>query len=206
MYPAIAELPRLTITALFVICACILAACSNSPAVQFYNLSAQRGVTTTSSDIAIAIGPASFPRGLARSQIVTRAGPNRVEVNEYNIWSAPLEAEFLRVLGDNMATDLGTDHLVVYPREAAFSIDYTVLLDVIQFDGTLGEEVTLRVRWSISTPSGKAVDIGSFENRQALADGTGYDALVAAHSAALASLATELSTRLRTLHSGAPPP
>jgi uncharacterized lipoprotein YmbA len=182
-----------------VACALLLMSCSHSPSVQFYRLTP----TTASSsaaplDLALMIGPAQFPRALARSQIVTRAGGNRVNVDEYHVWSAPLEYEFLRVLGDNIASDLQSDRIAVYPATPTFQVDYRILMDVLQFDGVPGDSVTLRVRWAIVPPEGEALALGTFEKVQPIdASNDSYDALVAAHSAAIGELGRIITAKLR---------
>lgn len=186
-----------------VVCAWLLTACGHSPSVQFYSLTPSPGSTNgTPLDLALSIGPAQFPRALARSQIVTRAGGSRVNVDEYHVWSAPLEQEFLRVLGDNIATDIQSDHISVYPREPAFSVDYRITVDVLQFDGVPDDSVTLRVRWIIAPPVGEAIAVGTFEKVQPAAATTAdsYDALVTAHSAAISELALVITAKLRELN------
>jgi uncharacterized lipoprotein YmbA len=188
---------------IIVLCATLLAACSHSPSVQFYSLSPTPTSTGDAPlDLALAIGPAQFPRSLARSQIVTRGSGSRVNVDEYHVWSAPLEYEFLRVLGDDIGSDIQSDRIAVYPREPAFNIDYRISLDVLQFDGVPGDSVTLRVRWAIAPPGGDAVAVNTFEITQptgASEDKEGYDALVLAHSAAIGALAKSITEKLRTL-------
>ena len=177
-----------------------LAGCGSSPKVNFYSLSPTGAAGGSTSDLSIVIGPAELPRALDRSQIVTRESSTRVNVDELHVWAAPLRSEFLRVLGDNIATDLQSDRVVVYPMEPAYKTDYRVLLDVVQFDGQPGGSVTLRVRWTISQPGEVPVASGTFKNtQQTRGGGQGYDALVAAHSAAIGELGATLSSRLRSL-------
>jgi uncharacterized lipoprotein YmbA len=180
--------------------ALFLNACSHSPAVQFYSLqpapAASKGAPL---DLGLAIGPAQFPRALARSQIVTRASGNRINVDEYHVWSAPLEYEFLRVLGDTIATDIQSDRIAVYPATPAFPVDYRILMEILQFDGVPGDSVTLRVRWAITPPQGDALAVGTFEEVQPTAGDDSYDALVAAHSAAIVTLGRTLTAKLREL-------
>ena len=185
-----------------VACALLLVSCSHSPSVQFYGLSptaAHSGALPL--DMALSIGPAQFPRALARSQIVTRGDGNRVNVDEYHVWSAPLEYEFLRVLGDNIASDIQSDRIAVYPGIANFKVDYRIGLDVLQFDGVPGDSVTLRVRWVIAPPEGEALVTGTFETVQptGAGDDDSYDSLVAAHSAAIGELGRVITARLREL-------
>jgi uncharacterized lipoprotein YmbA len=177
--------------------AVLLTACSRSPTVRFYTLS-ETQVTPTAgvSELAVSVGPAQFPRALARNQIVTRAGDTQLKVDEYNVWAAPLEAVFLRVLGDNIATRLGSDRVGVYPAGELFDVDYKVLLDVMQFDGVLGESVSLRVRWAIMQ-SGAAVTVKTFSDTQPVAEGDdSYDALVAAYSVAVDKLSQGITAEL----------
>lgn len=180
--------------------AIIMMACGRSPMVRFYTLSPTQLVDRgAGSELALAIGPSEFPRSLDRSQIVTRASDTQLKVDEYNIWSAPLDFEFLRVLGDNIATELGSDRVVVYPAEPPFTIDYRILLDVLQFEGVLGQDVNLRVRWTIMR-TGDAVAFGTFENRQPIAaNDQSYDALVTAHSAAIGELSQAITAELNRL-------
>jgi hypothetical protein len=193
----------ITLTA--VVLAWTLAGCSHSPTVQFYSLHPSPANSTDAPlDLAVSIGPAQFPRALARSQIVTRAGGSRVNVDEYHVWSAPLEYEFLRVLGDNIASDIQSDRIAVYPKEAAFKVDYRLTLDVLQFDGVPGDSVTLRARWAIAPATGDALAVGSFEQTEpahAAAEADNYDALVSAHSALIGDLATAITAKLRELFS-----
>jgi uncharacterized lipoprotein YmbA len=126
-------------------------------------------------------------------------------VDEYNVWAAPLEAAFLRVLGDDIAAELGSDHVAVYPVEAPFQVDYKVLLDVLQFDGVLGDSVSLRVRWVVMQ-SGAAVTVKTFNNTQAVAEGDkSYDALVAAHSVAIGELIQVITAELLRLNRAGTP-
>lgn len=188
------------------VCAAVLAACSSSP-VQFYSLGSTPGSPAGAPlDLALSIGPVQFPRALARSQIVTRGEGNRVNVNEYHVWSAPLEYEFLRVLGDDIASDIQSDRIAVYPKEAAFKLDYRITLDVLQFDGVPGDSVTLRVRWAIAPPTGEAIAVGSFEQtRPTAAAEDDYNALAAAHSALIAELGAAITSQLRNLGRPASP-
>ena len=188
--------------ALFIIlgCAIFLFACGRSPIVRFYTLSPTPVTAEGDSDLALLVGPATFPRALDRNQIVTRTSETQFKVDEFHVWSAPLEFDFLRVVGDNIATALNSDHVITYPAEAPYKVDYRILLDVSQFDGNLGQHVTLRARWTIMRPAGEAVAVGTFEVKQPIAAGDdSYDALVAAHSAAAGELSRAIVAELNRL-------
>lgn len=172
----------------------LLISCGSSPSVKYYTLSPQ-ATGGSAMDITLKVGPVEFPRVLARNQIVTRVSDTQLNVDEYNVWSAPLENQFLQVLGDNLGTELGTHRIVVYPNEATFAIDYQLLLDVLQFDGSQGGSVTLRVRWAIATAEGKEVDSDLFVDEQTV-NGGDYNGLVTAHSKLVAALAKTIAARL----------
>lgn len=176
----------------------LVSGCGSSPAVKFYMLSPQSKPEVASSQLAIKVGPADFPRALDRSQIVTRISSTQVAVNQFNVWSAPLESQFLNVLGDDLGNLLGTNSIVTFPNEASGSLDYQILLDVLQFDGAIGGSVSLRTRWSIVAPGRGTLDSGLFEQSIAV-EGNGYDALVAGHSKLVSMLAAALAQRIGAL-------
>lgn len=176
----------------------LVSGCGSSPAVKFYMLSPQSKPEVASSQLAIKVGPADFPRALDRSQIVTRISSTQVAVNQFNVWSAPLESQFLNVLGDDLGNLLGTNSIVTFPNEASGSLDYQILLDVLQFDGAIGGSVSLRTRWSIVAPGRDTLDSGLFDQSIAV-EGNGYDALVAGHSKLVSMLAAALAQRIGAL-------
>ena len=198
--------PHRTRLAIVVFALCLVA-CGSSPEAEYYRLTpSPPGANTAPLDIALAIGPAQFPRTLARNQIVTRSGDNGINVNQYRLWSAPLEYEFLQLLGDNIGRELQANRIAVYPGAASFPIDYRVNLDVLQFDGVPGDSVTLRARWTIAPPVGEAVAVGSFDAIQQTAPGdSSYTALVAAHSALIGQLSADIVEKLRQLHTNPSP-
>lgn len=187
---------------LLLLLAAVLAGCvSRSPAPSLYQLTALAPQTATAgaAALALAIGPAQLPRVLERSQILRRASDHRLEQSEFERWAGPLDRELLRVLGDNLARLLGTERISVYPATPPFPVDYRVTLEVQQFDGVLGEAVTLRARWMLlGGEHGRAVAVRQFERRQEV-HGRDYEAFVRAHSEALAALGEAIAATLAEL-------
>jgi uncharacterized lipoprotein YmbA len=145
------------------------------------------------------VGPVALPRSLDRPQIVTRAGDNELVYDEYNRWAGSLEADFLGVVGDNLSALLNTQRVVVYPASPPFALNYRVGFDVMQFDGSPGGEVTLRARWTVSPGSGgESLAVEQSLIRQPTASAAHAD-LVAAHSAALATLSREIAATITDL-------
>lgn len=176
-----------------------------SPPVEFYTLSplessADEKTSTVAPELrALAIGPLVMPRYLDRDSIVTRANQNRLQINEYQRWSSSLESDFLKTLGNNLGRLLDTQRIVVYPATPRFPIRYRITFEVQQFEGTLGEQVTLDVRWLVTdAESDQVVAIERSVINQAV-ENSSYDALVAAHSATLATLSQAIAARVLTL-------
>ena len=184
----------------------LLSACAGkSPPVDFYTLSAAvpsadaSAAGTPCSDTVIAIGPVNWPRYLDQPRIVTRTGPNRLGFDEFHRWAGSLSDDFERVLIKNLAGQLQSELLVSSRRSARFSPAYRVELVIQQFDGELGGDVVLDVKWGISpTASGKPDSIHSTTLRETTT-GPDYDALVSASSRATARLSQDIATELNNL-------
>jgi hypothetical protein len=183
----------------------LLVACSSTPATKFYKLNSlpstqQENPAALPGDyIAIGVGPVELPEFLDRPQIVTRKSQNQLEISEFHRWAASFPNDFSRVLAKNISTLLPTDRVAVYPWEDTFSPTYQVKLDVEQFDGQLGEQVFLRVIWSL---------VGEEEKKELVVRKTlveepvltnDYEGLVAAQSNALATLSREIVEEIRKL-------
>jgi len=183
----------------------LLVACSSTPATKFYKLNSlpsgqqENPAAIPGMDIAIGVGPVEFPEFLDRPQIVTRKSQNQLEISEFHRWAASLPGDFSRVLAKNISTLLPTDRVAVYPWEDTFSPTYQIKLDVEQFDGQLGERVSLRVIWSLVGQEGmkELVVRKTLIEEPVLTDN--YEGLVAAQSNALATLSREIVEEIRKL-------
>jgi uncharacterized protein len=182
-----------------------LSACSTTPSSEFYTLSpletsaGSAGGSRLSADTAIGIGPVVFPEFLDRPQIVVRTTSNRIDVDEFHRWGGSLQEDFSRILVQNLSTLLRTNRVNVYPSREQLDIRYRIALDVQRFDGRLGEGVTLNAVWTlVDERSLDTLQVRRFEYL-APASGAGYEALVAAHSAALAALSRDIAGEIRKL-------
>ena len=93
-----------------------LAACSTSPDMHYYTLSAQPTTDSATkipaSDPRYAIDRVEIPDLLDRPQIVLRGGPNGVDVLEYHRWAAPLPDLLQRALAADLASRLGAGAII----------------------------------------------------------------------------------------------
>ena len=181
----------------FLVMVFLLAACSTTPPVKYYTLNALPEMqqdtpeAVSGNGIAIGVGPVDFPKLLDRPQIVTRQSQNRVKVSEFHRWASALQGDFSRVLAKNISILLPTDRVAVYPWTDQFSPTYRIKLDVEQFDGQLGNFVSLDVMWSVTGREDKdpVVRTSVIEEPVSTAD---HEGLVAAMSRVLATLSREI--------------
>lgn len=84
----------------------------------------------------------------------------------------------------------------IYPQRVDDNA-YRVSVDVQSFDASTNGAVTLAVIWSVRPPNlGEKVSGRTVV--QETADGPGYDALVKAHSRALASVASDIAVAMHS--------
>jgi uncharacterized lipoprotein YmbA len=175
----------------------------SSPNVSFYTMNAvsDSAVTGAADGLAIGVGPIRVPRYLDRPELVMRPGgsTSQLEIDDFRHWAGGFSSNVLSVLGENLGAKLGTQRVVVYPVPAAFSLDYRVAVDFQAFEATGGEALVLRANWVIRSGSGEGGPwSGQSSIRRPIAGG-GSDALVAAHNEALALLADEIASRIKSL-------
>jgi len=195
-------------TPCLVICllALMVAGCrSSTPPVEFYTLASLPGMEMESHeqsavrDITIGIGPVQLPQFLNRPQIVIRSGPNRLTVSEFHRWGGYLDQDFLRVLVQNISILLPTNRVIEFPWEYRADPDYLIAFNVQQFDGQPGNSVLLNTVWTIKERKGtKALYAKRSIIRQPVS-GNDYEALVAAHSQALAALSREIAAAIKNI-------
>jgi uncharacterized lipoprotein YmbA len=81
--------------------------------------------------------------------------------------------------------------------------DYQVAIEVQGFDSALGEAATLNAVWSVRRIKDGKTQTGRTTDREPTPQ-KGYDALVAAHSRALARMSQEIADVIRALDRGPP--
>jgi uncharacterized lipoprotein YmbA len=184
---------RYLLMSLTTIALCFLAGCATSPASKFYTLSAVPLVEQSpdAAQVVIAIDPVTVPELIDRSQIVTGLDANRVSIDEFARWAEPLKSQIPRVLAADLAQFIPGAIVSTYPQRVDDNA-YRVSVDVQGFDASTNGAVMLAVIWSVRAPNrGERVSGRSVVHETA--DGPGYDALVKAHSRALASVASDIA-------------
>lgn len=130
----------------------LLAGCGSSPTHNYYLLQA----TSTASEaadpgISLGIGPVTVPEYLNRNAMVYSGPGNRLHVSRLDRWAEPLQDSIPRVLGLNLAAELGTQDLRPHPWQRSQFPDLAVQLWLLQLDVRDGD-AELVAEWRLHRP------------------------------------------------------
>lgn len=175
----------------------VAAGCSTSAPAQFYNLEPTASASGTPlAHATIMVGPVTIPAAVDQPQFVVQVASNRVEVEEFNRWVAPLNDSIARAVAGDLAIQLGTPDVATAPM-ANLNPDYWVTIDVQRFDSIRGDAAFDEAVWTVrKTASGKSRSGRTIARERV--QGDGFDALAAAHSHAIARLSDDIATAIRT--------
>jgi uncharacterized lipoprotein YmbA len=135
------------------------------------------------------------PASVDRPEFVVQVAPNRVDVDEFNLWAAPLDDGIARAVAGDLAVLLGTSDVAVAPL-ANFNPAYRVTINVQRFESVQNEAVLIDAVWAVYQTAGGDTRSGRTVAREAV-QGEGFDALAAAHSRALATVSADIAAAIR---------
>lgn len=149
---------------------------------------------------AVVIGPVQLPEVLDRAQIVTRADGHRLHVHDFYRWGGSFADEIARAVQADLVRLLASDRIALYGT-TEFPADFRVSFDVSRFEGTVGGDVILEVRWSIF--EGAAGKLAATHRSRVVdkAEGAGMVPIVAAQSRALSAVSQSIADEIRRLNS-----
>lgn len=193
-----------TIPLVAVVLAALIAGCSTTKPSRFYTLSAPSelgtGTTTMQTEYgAIGLGPVSIPQYLDRPQIVTTEGPNRYEFAEFDRWGGTLKDNLSRTLAEDLTRLIPSARISTPPWRRVIPVDFQIPIDVIQFDGVLGEKVIFIAQWQVLSADGGTLLLSKRSSFTEAVSGTSYEDMVAAQSRTVADLAREIAGALENL-------
>jgi uncharacterized lipoprotein YmbA len=175
------------------------AGCASAPA-RFYTLASTATADgAPAAPYAVLVGPVSVPASVDRSEFVVQVAPNRVDVDEFNRWAAPLSDGIARAVAGDLAVLLGTSDVAVAPL-ANFNPTCRVTINVQRFDSVQNQAVLVDAVWAVHQTAGGGTRTGRTVAREN-AQGEGFDALAAAHSRALAAVSADIAKAIRA-HAG----
>ena len=108
---------------------------------------------------AIMVGPVSIPAAVDRPEFVVQTAPNRVDIDEFNRWAAPLNDGIAQAVAGDLVKLLGTPNVAAAPM-ANFDPAYRVTIDVQRFDSVQGQSALLEAVWTVHQTAGGADPLG----------------------------------------------
>jgi uncharacterized lipoprotein YmbA len=170
--------------------------CSTTAPARFYTLdSTATSNGAPASHTAVMVGPVTIPASVDQPQFVVRVASNRVEVDEFNRWVAPLGDTITRAVAGDLVVLLGTPEVAAAPL-ANFAPDYTVTIDVQRFESMPNEAALLDAVWTVHKTAGGQTYSGRTVARESV-QGDDFEALAAAHSRALAKMSGDIAGAIR---------
>jgi len=177
-----------------------VASCASAPS-RFYTLnSTVTGEGAPAANYGVVVGPVSVPAVVDRPQFAVQVAANRVELDEFNRWAAPLSDNIARVVTEDLVVLLGTPHVATAPL-ANFDATYRVTIDVQRFESLRSvarqnEAVLIEAVWVVRKASGGVARSGRTVAREP-AQGADFATLAAAHSRALAKVSGDIAAAIR---------
>lgn len=172
--------------------------CGSSPTASFYTLSPDATLVGdgAAAPVHVVINPVTVPELVDRPQIVTRVAENQVSLDEFARWAEPLKTDIARVVAADVGQLLGSARVNVFDTGTDTTPVWRVRVDVMRFESAPGDSVMIDALWTVRPP-GKAAVTGRSVVREPV-QGHGYDALVAAHDRALATVSRDITSAIRT--------
>ena len=178
---------------------CLSACAGKSASSTFYVLSSLPQPTVSAAEgTTIGVFPVAMPEYLDRSQIVTRVSENEIKLDEFSRWAEPLKESFTRALVQNLSSLLKTAKVIKTTESIHLPVTLQVWAEVVQFDGSLGGDVVLIVKWGVFEQEGKKLLLGKRSSYKEPTGAASYEAFVAAESRAVAALSREIAEAIQS--------
>ena len=100
--------------------AAALAGCGTSAPARFYTLAPTAPRTGAPVHASVIVGPVTIPASVDQPQFVVQVAANRVEVDEFNRWVAPLNDSIARAVAGDLAVSLDTPSVATTPSRTSF--------------------------------------------------------------------------------------
>ena len=166
-----------------------------SPATAASNSVAPAGLTASSGPT-IGLGPVKLPEYLDRDEVVTRVGPNRLELSGKDLWAEPLANSFKQVIAQDLTQSLGTQSITFYPWFAITHVDYQVRIDVYRFETDSSANARLVAHWQVLDGSGKLLYAADADLSEPAQPG---EPVAGALSRAVNGLARQIASSIQSL-------
>jgi uncharacterized lipoprotein YmbA len=185
-----------------------LSACSTSPPMRYYTLSASAPGELSSAAGALTplhVGRISIPGDIDRTQLVNRIDENRLRVADMDRWAAPLDEMIRRTLAADLAARLPAGTVTDLDDARPGQKRRVLSLDIQEFHGDATCAVTLRAAWILTEPDAQSGGARGTEVVKIPSSGACPDTLAIGMSQALAQLSDRIASNVeRGAKLGAP--
>lgn len=189
---------KLKLIALVLVAGALISACSGSVKTYYYTLqtAATAHAAAPSARLGIALTSLSLPEVVDRPQLVLHSGDTQLLISDNHLWGQPLKSEIAHSLAIHLARESAVAQVRLPGQAGQDAADFKIAVDILRFDSIPGKEASIEARWSVLRKGTTQASAGHAVVQEAVT-GTGYDALVAAHSRALARLSHNIALDLK---------
>lgn len=181
-----------------------LAACASAP-MHYYTLIAPapagNAPAVAPASLRFALLPVGIPAQADQPQMVVREGGQGVELLDGRRWIAPLGDEVRGALSADLSRDMGAQDVSGLPAGDASVL--RIKVDLRRFDSVPGQYALIDAAWSVHALKGDTLLACTSRIQESV--GSGFDALVAGHQRALASLAARIAAVAPAVAAGQTP-
>ncbi len=174
-----------------------------TPPSSFYALTPVAGEAPSPGGPAVRIAVVELPQYLRVNQVVTRSGPNELDLAELDRWGGSLDDELGRVLAANLERQVPSDRVASHAWGRGGTFDVSLYLGVRRFEAE-GGVVHLEAHWALVGADGetRTARVSRLEASVPGGVGAGYPEVVGAMSTALAQLSDEIAAEIRAATGG----
>lgn len=183
--------------ALFTVLAC------RSAGTSYYTLVAPPADTRppAANELQLDVLPIDVPPEVDRAEIVVREGRGRLTPVDTRLWISPLPRELRRALSNELTAELGVRDIAGTSPAEGLAI-YRVKVSVQRFESELGRRALVEAISTIREAAGTKPALVCSHHVSEVAR-RGYDGIAEAHQRALATIAKQIATAVRSVAAGA---
>jgi uncharacterized protein len=111
----------------------------------------------TGGDFTLGLGPVKLPTYLDRQEVVTRTSPTQLDLSKTERWGESLQTSFISVMSRDLAAQMGTQQIVVFPWYNTTHVDMQIQIEVYRFETDSQGLAQLSAKWTVRDSDGKNI-------------------------------------------------
>jgi uncharacterized protein len=111
----------------------------------------------TRGDFTLGLGPVKLPPYLDRQEVVTRTSPTQFDLSKTERWGESLQTNFISVMSRDLAAQMGTQQIVVFPWYNTTHVDMQIQIEVYRFETDSQGLAQLSAKWTVRDSDGKNI-------------------------------------------------